>query len=140
MILLDTDIFTLYFIGNAKVRSKFAERLAVEKIALPVVVTIEALQGRFDGILKAANAGDLLRAMARLEELEQALKDFRIVPLNDSAAREFERLLANKKLKKIGRADLLIASIALASKAILVTRNTRHFEQIPSLRLENWAD
>lgn len=45
-----------------------------------------------------------------------------------------------KKLKKIGRADLLIASIALAERALLVTRNLKDFKQIPGLHVENWAD
>ena len=36
--------------------------------------------------------------------------------------------------------DLLIASIALAQRATLVTRNLRHFRQIPALNVENWAD
>ena len=40
----------------------------------------------------------------------------------------FNRIKIIKGLKKIGRADLLIASIALTHKAILVTRNVRHFK------------
>jgi tRNA(fMet)-specific endonuclease VapC len=43
-------------------------------------------------------------------------------------------------LRKIGRADLLIASVTLANRATLVTRNTRHFKQVPGLRVENWVD
>jgi len=43
-------------------------------------------------------------------------------------------------LKKVGRADLLIAAIALAHRATLVTRNVRDFQQIPGLILENWTD
>jgi tRNA(fMet)-specific endonuclease VapC len=39
-----------------------------------------------------------------------------------------------------GRGDLLIASIALAFQAILVTRNTKDFQRIGGLRVENWAD
>ena len=34
--------------------------------------------------------------------------------------------------------DLLIAATALDSGMILVTANTRHFEKIPALKLENW--
>jgi tRNA(fMet)-specific endonuclease VapC len=49
-------------------------------------------------------------------------------------------LRRNKKLKKIGRTDLLIASIALARGATLITRNVRHFQLIPGIRIENWAD
>jgi tRNA(fMet)-specific endonuclease VapC len=49
-------------------------------------------------------------------------------------------LRAVKSLRKIGRADLLIASIALANRATLVTRNLRHFQQVSSLTLVNWVD
>jgi predicted nucleic acid-binding protein len=34
----------------------------------------------------------------------------------------------------------MIASTALAHDLIVVTDNTRHFEVIPDLRLENWLD
>jgi tRNA(fMet)-specific endonuclease VapC len=43
-------------------------------------------------------------------------------------------------LNKVGRADLLIASIALANRATLVTRNRRHFEKVPGLMVVNWVD
>ncbi len=42
--------------------------------------------------------------------------------------------------RKIGRAELLIASIALFRHATLVTRNLQHFQLIPGLRVENWAN
>ncbi|MBW6521320.1 MAG: type II toxin-antitoxin system VapC family toxin [Desulfoarculaceae bacterium] len=35
-------------------------------------------------------------------------------------------------------ADLEIAAIALANKLVLVTGNTRHFDRIPELIVENW--
>jgi len=38
------------------------------------------------------------------------------------------------------RSGLLIASIALALKATLATRNLRDFQQVPGLHAENWAD
>jgi len=40
---------------------------------------------------------------------------------------------------KIGELDLLIACHALALGAVLVTNNTREFERIEGLRLENWV-
>jgi tRNA(fMet)-specific endonuclease VapC len=60
--------------------------------------------------------------------------------MDEAAAFEFDRLRAARRLRKIGRADLLIASIALAHRATLVTRNVRHFEQIPRLIVTNWVD
>lgn len=38
----------------------------------------------------------------------------------------------------IGDMDTQIAAHALAEKLILVTHNTRHFEKIPGLKLEDW--
>jgi tRNA(fMet)-specific endonuclease VapC len=35
--------------------------------------------------------------------------------------------------------DTLIAGIALAHRATLVTNNTREFSRVPSLDLENWV-
>ena len=37
-------------------------------------------------------------------------------------------------------ADILIVGTALAHDAILVTRNTKHFDRIEVLTLENWED
>jgi predicted nucleic acid-binding protein len=34
--------------------------------------------------------------------------------------------------------DMLIAAVALANDAILVTHNTKHFENIDGLVLEDW--
>lgn len=75
--------------------------------------------------------------MTRTEEL---LAQILIVPFDETAAKEFDRLRANKAYRKIGRADLLIASIALANNAILVTRNVRHFRQVHGVSLVNWVD
>ena len=34
--------------------------------------------------------------------------------------------------------DLMISSIAISKDLILVTRNKKHFENIPGLKLEQW--
>jgi tRNA(fMet)-specific endonuclease VapC len=68
------------------------------------------------------------------------LNQLLIVPISQAASSEFDRLRAVSKYRQIGRADLLIASISLANRAVLVTRNQRHFKQIPGLRVENWVD
>jgi tRNA(fMet)-specific endonuclease VapC len=38
----------------------------------------------------------------------------------------------------IGAMDLLIATHALFLDAVLVTNNTREFERVPGLKIENW--
>jgi tRNA(fMet)-specific endonuclease VapC len=88
--------------------------------------------------LKAADGVQLLRALEWLTRSEDLLQQIRIVSIDAAAAAEFDKLLRNKKLKKIGRADLLIAAIALAHQATVVTRNLRHFQLVPGLQVENW--
>jgi predicted nucleic acid-binding protein len=39
---------------------------------------------------------------------------------------------------RIGGMDLKIASIALSHRALLLTRNLRHFEKVPGLHAEDW--
>ena len=63
-----------------------------------------------------------------------------MLTIKEGAAREFDRLRQHKKLKKIGRADLLIACITLAHRATLVTRNLKDFRQVPGLPIESWMD
>ena len=41
--------------------------------------------------------------------------------------------------RPVGAMDLMIASHARSPDVTLVTNNTREFERIESLRLENWA-
>jgi tRNA(fMet)-specific endonuclease VapC len=62
------------------------------------------------------------------------------VPFDEGAAGELDRLRGIKEARGIGHADLLIASIALARRAVLVTRNRRHFVRIPGLSVVNWVD
>jgi tRNA(fMet)-specific endonuclease VapC len=138
MTLLDTDTLTLYFAAHPRVTEKV--QAATEVPATSLVSRIEILRGRFDSVLKAEDGQQLLSAQERLAAAERGLARFNIVPFNAAAASEFDRLRQNRKLRAIGRADLLIASLALACRATLATRNLRHFRHVPGLRLENWAD
>jgi tRNA(fMet)-specific endonuclease VapC len=62
------------------------------------------------------------------------------LPIDEKSQFQFEKLKTIKKLQKISRADILIASIVLSNNAVLVTRNIRHFKQIPGLLVINWVD
>ena len=108
---------------------------------MTIVSRIEILQGRFAMLLKAANGQELRRAQQRLDQTVERLAEVpNVIPVDDLVADEFDRLRANKKLKKIGRADLLIAAITLANRATLVTRNLKDFRQVLGLQVENWVD
>lgn len=138
--LLDTDVFTLAHQAKYGLRARIDVERASNTVVISIITRIEVLRGRFDAILKAADAPNLLRLQARLAESEAFLGAFETIPFDAPATDQFTRLLVDKKFKKIGRADLLIACIALAHDATLVTRNRKDFQNIPNLRIENWAD
>ncbi|MFO0822480.1 MAG: type II toxin-antitoxin system VapC family toxin [Gemmataceae bacterium] len=98
------------------------------------------MRGRFNAITTAADGAAVLTLYELLRRTEAALEPFRVLPVSRAVADRFDELLKNKKLKKAGRPDLLIACIALAHDATLVTRNTKDYAGIPNLRIENWAE
>lgn len=132
MYVLDSDILSLTQAGHPRIGERRGHVDAAE-IATTIVTRIEILRARFDHLLKAADGQELDLAQQRLIRSEELLAQLVVFPVDVAAAREFDRLRQVKALRKIGRADLLIASIALARRATLVTRNLRHFSQIPGL-------
>jgi tRNA(fMet)-specific endonuclease VapC len=119
---------------------KLARARAAGEVAVPVFVRAQALRGRLDGLLKAATPDDVIRLQAMLTETETRLAEFRVIPFDATAGGHFARVSKMKAVRNVGLADLLIAAIALAHDATLVTRNLKDFQPIPGLTVENWAD
>jgi predicted nucleic acid-binding protein len=139
MIILDTDTMTHFSYGKGNVRQRVESVGEDEQLAVTLITWHELLRGRADSLLKAADEEELRKAMERFRQTEAMLADFLVLPVDDGAVQQFGRLRKDKKLKKIGRADLLIACIALAQDALLATRNTKDFSLVPGLRIENWV-
>lgn len=139
MYLLDTDTLTYLHAGHRQVVSRL-QQAGTPNVATTIVTKIEILRGRMDAVLKAADGSKLLHNQQLFLRSEQLLAELIIVPFSQPAAAIFERLIQAATLQKVGRADLLIASIVLAHRATLVTRNRRHFEKVPGLQLANWVD
>jgi tRNA(fMet)-specific endonuclease VapC len=135
MFVLDTDMLSPFLRAHVGVTDRVAH--ATEEVAITLITRIELLQGRFASVLKAENGE---KAQHRLDENEKDLDRFTILVFDSMAAAEFDRLRKNKKLKKIGRCDLLIAVLTLANRATLVTRNRKDFGQVPGLKVGDWAD
>ena len=139
MHLLDTDTLTHLYAGNPNVVERL-KAVGDPEVGITIITKAEVLRGRIDYLLKAETGENLLKAQELLFRTEELLRQLLIIPISQAASDEFKRLRAVSKLRKIGQADLLIASITLANRAILVTRNTRHFKQIPGVRVVNWVD
>src|SRR4051812_19613393 len=112
MVVLDTDTLSHLLQGHARVSLRRSQ--VTDDVVITVITRIEVLQGRFAAVLKAASRDQLQQAQHRLTESERQLAAFDVLPVEAAAAAEFERLLGTKGLKKIGRGDLLIASVVLA--------------------------
>ena len=83
------------------------------------------------------------RAPDLLERIDGVLgADLPVLPFDDHAARRYGELRADLERlgTPIGDADLRIAAIALTHELIVVTANTRHFERVPGLDIENWLE
>ena len=139
MILLDTDTVTHFSYGNANVRRK-VEGAGDEELAIAIITRNEILRGRAESLLKAANEEELRKAAERFQQAEELLSDFVVVGFDENSIKHFGRLRKQRNLKKMGRADMLIACIALAHDALLVTRNTKDFKAVAGLRMDNWVD
>ena len=139
MYLLDTDILSLFYDGDSRIGQRM-RHIDPAEIATTIVTKIQILRPRYDFVLRATDSEQLLRAQQWLHRSESRFDDIPVVPLAEESARVFDTLRADRRLRKIGRADLLIACIALANRATVVTRNVRHFRVVPNLQMENWAD
>ena len=128
--LLDTDTCIYWLRNRQSVRERVRE-VGWNQISICVITVAELYYGAY-------NSNRVTENLARAEFFIQNLP---VLPLNDTALRRFGELKA--ELRRIGQPiadfDLLIASVALAESYILVTNNTRHYDRIPELQLENWT-
>ena len=140
MIVFDTDVFTHFTFGHANVLRHYEAVPDGEPLFITAVTRAEVIRGKTDSMLKAADERELLLAAQRLQQAETALNRFLLLHVDTAAAQHFETLRKRKKVGKMKRPDMLIACIALANDALLVTRNTKDFDKVPGLRLANWVD
>lgn len=82
------------------------------------------------------------RVQTNLEALNNFLLPFRIVDYDESASFLYGELRADleKRGQPIGPLDMMIAAHALSLDMPLVTNNTKEFERVKGLKLENWVN
>lgn len=132
MFLFDTDVITNILKKNPS--KILLERLAVIPRQEQYISTITISEIVY-GAVKS------IRPEYHLNNLENILlPSVNVVGFDSKAAYICGRLRAEleKKGLSLNLADLEIAAISIAGEFVLVTGNTKHFERIPELRLENW--
>ena len=136
--LLDSNILRAY-IDQPPVVVSNVEKAADEDLFVASVVVAEQLRGRYDTLCKA-EPPHLLRMEERLRETQAALGRFQVLWLNPTAIDQLMKLQAQVKTRK-RNADAILAALALAENAVVVTRNLADFRDLlPTLKLQNWID
>lgn len=133
---LDTDIVTYQQRGHEQVISKL-QQIDRSSVATTVITMYEQMRGRLAAINRKQSDEQLQLAFFRLQATQQYFCTAKILPFDDKAAETYQTLLAQKT--RIGAQDLKIAAVVLANRAVLVTSNRRHFDQVPDLQIENWT-
>ena len=131
--LLDTNIVS-YFLRDAS--TALSQRILDSTPDTLAISIISAGELRY-GLGKLPPSK---RATELAHHLNALLTAIVILPLPANAAPHYGSTRAQLEAAgtPIGGNDLWIASHALAQNMILVTNNTREFERVPGLRLENW--
>lgn len=128
--MLDTNIC----IGLIRRKPKGLIEKLVACLPGEVGVSVIAVSELEHGVQKSAQPSQNLSALNNfLIPLE--VKDF-----DQNAARVYGQIRAalERQGTPIGSMDMLIAAHALSLNVILITNNTREFERVQNLRLEDW--
>ena len=129
--LLDTNIVSYFVKGvSHDLTARTARGFEEQNIAISVVTRAELRFG-----VEMMDAKDKRRARIAL-----LLDDVPSLPWTIEAADLFGEIEAQLKRAgtPIGELDTQIAAHALAEGLVLVTHNTRHFDRIAGLKLEDW--
>ena len=126
--LLDTDVCIEIIKHNERVLDK-VEAVGEENCFVTDITVAELFYG-------AAKSG----RPEHFDDVDTILQSFDIMPLLPSLRLygENKALLENNG-RMIGEFDLLIGSCATYHDLIVVTSNLKHFDHIPDIKLEDWA-
>ena len=141
----------MYVLDTNIIRKAFHESLThphlVRKIEdadqrdlyISVVTAEELMLWRYGEIHAATKAKSpkVVRAYGNFFEIINDLKRLQILPFDEAAYQEFLKLAPFQTT--IGTNDRRIAATALSRGYTAITINTRHFEIIPGLKVEDWS-
>lgn len=126
--LLDTDVCIEIIKHNERVLDK-VESIGEDNCYVTDITIAELFYG-------AAKSG----RSDHFEDVEKILQSFDLKPLLPSLRLYGEnKALLEDQGRMIGEFDLLIGSCAVFNGLIMVTSNLMHFDHIPDIQLEDWA-
>jgi tRNA(fMet)-specific endonuclease VapC len=138
--LFDTDHISFLQRRSGSEYVRIAARIATSTpgdFAFSVVSLHEQVLGANAFINRAQTSADTIRGYNTLLEILQGFSVAPVLPFDTVSAAIFDGLRAQRV--RIATMDLRIASIALGRDLIVLTRNTRDFNQVPGLITQDWT-
>lgn len=131
--LLDTNVCIALINGSSeRVRRRYMQAERDSEFAISTIVLHELQYGIAKSELVAQNA----RALEAFLQRGIAILDFGGIAALTAAK---IRVDLERKGKRIGEYDTLIAGHALAENLVLVTANAREFNRVKGLTFEDWT-
>ena len=129
MYVLDTNTLIYYFKNQGQVAQRLAA-ISPQEIIVSTIVLFE-LQVR---IAKSTSP------VKRIQQLQQFLSRVNLVSFDRDAALAAATIRAQLEQNgtPIGPIDVLIAGVAVARQATIVTRNVGEFSRVSGLSIVNW--
>ena len=127
--LIDTDIIIFALRGDKTVLAKFEENKNI-----PISISMITYAELVFGAKRSQNERTNMLKVNRIREI------YPVEELNIGIMELFADIKANiySKAIRIEDMDLFIAATAIYNDLTLVTNKTKHFKNIPLLKLENW--
>ncbi len=138
--LLDTDHLTLLQKRSPLTDTlhRRIQRVSPDDIAVTIISYQEQVLGWLSDLNSARSDVKIVECYQRLERVRTSFQKMNVLLFDIDSQAMFKSL--RPKCRTMGTLDLRIASIALATDAILLTRNVVDFERVPGLQFENWVD
>ena len=136
---LDTDSLSLLERGNPKIQDRLRQ-VNADSVAILIVTAEEKMKGRLAAINSLSGIERIDRLAVAYRDLQSSIEDLQALPILSFSelAKDRYRDLLQQKIR-VGSHDLRIAAIVLSVEGILVTRNRRDFERVPSLQMTDWS-
>lgn len=126
--LLDTDACIELFKHNERVLEKI-ETVGAENCFVSEITIAELFYG-------AAKSG----RQEHFDDVKNLLLAFDLMPIFSSLQLYgVHKAGLEAKGQMIGEFDLLIGSCAVYNDLVMVTSNVKHFDHIPNIKIEDWA-
>ena len=128
---LDSNIISFYLKGNTAVIDNIEKAIEEDK---KIVITPISYYEVKRGLL-------LINASKQLSKLQSLCQLFPVGELGDYLLEDAINLYVEERKSKRNTedADIFVAVFCLRNNYTLVTDNTKHFQNISGLQLENWS-